>query len=424
MGRRLAVTGMAVNTPLGDTLDGTLAALLEGRSAVTRWRTIDTSRCYSKIGADIGDYDVFPRVAAIEGRLPPAAAARLRRLLPRLPWSARLGVTLAADAMADATLTDHELGDCHVVVAGHNLASAYAESGFVGFAKDPANLPIGLELYSLDTTQAACVSELAGSRGPTYTVGGACASGNLALLAAAREIHHHGATRVVVLGALPEPSPGSLHAFAMIGALSITSFNTTPERASRPWDAAREGFVPAQGGAAMVIEDWHAAKARGAHIHAELMAAAVVSDANHLTVPDEGGQARAITLALRRAGLHAQDIDYVSAHATSTPQGDLVELRALRQALGAHADRIKINATKSMLGHTFSAAALVEGVAAILQMNAGRLHRSCNIDQLDPAVDLDVCADGPVDWPVRTLLNDAFGFGGINAVSIFRRSEA
>ena len=170
----------------------------------------------------------------------------------------------------------------------------------------------------------------------------------------------------------------------------------------------------------MILESAALARRRGHPGHAELCAVAVCSDASHLTAPDEEGQARAITLALRRAGMAAEDVDYVSAHATSTPMGDLVELRAIRRALGAQADKIKINASKSMLGHSFSAAAIVEGIAGILQMKAGMLHGTRNIETLDPAVDLDVCSSGPCRWPVRSFLNNAFGFGGINAVSLFR----
>jgi 3-oxoacyl-(acyl-carrier-protein) synthase len=414
------VTGMAINTPLSDALEGTLEALLAGRSAITSWRSLDVARCYSKIGADLGDYPVVARAETLYPRIPEKVALRLQKLLRRVPWSVQLGLLLAAEAVAEAGLTEEEAALCPVVVGGHNLSSGYGEAGFSRFSADPGSVEVGQELYGLDTTQAACVSELLGSHRPTYTVGGACASGNLALLAGLREIRHHDAPRVLVLGALAEPSAVSLHAFALLGALSIESFNDQPERASRPWDQRREGFVPAHGGGAIILESAALARRRGRMGHAELCSVAVCSDASHLTAPDEEGQARAITLALRRAGMAAEEVDYVGAHATSTPMGDLVELRAIRRALGAQADKIKINASKSMLGHSFSAAAIVEGIAGILQMKAGMLHGTRNIDQLDPAVDLDVCSRGPCRWPVRSFLNNAFGFGGINAVSLFR----
>lgn len=420
---RIAVTGMAVNTPLADTLDGFLAALLEGRSAVTRWRSVDMSRSYSRIGADLGGYDVDARLAALMPVLPPVIAERLQRLVRRVPWSLRLGAVVVADAARDAGLDEASMADLHVVVGGHNVATGYAEQGFAKFHADPGSLPIGFELYSLDTTQAAVASELLGTRKPAYIVGGACASGNVALQAAFREIVHHGARRAIVLAPVQELTAASMQGFALLGALSIESFNDAPERASRPWDVRREGFVPGQAAGAIVLEDMDVALARGARIYAELAGVAVTSSASHLAAPEPDGQARVIAQVLRRSGLAAEDVDFVSAHATSTPAGDVVELQAIRLALGAHADRVKVNAAKSMLGHSFCAAATIEAIAGVLQMNAGILHGTRNVDVPDAGVDLDVCAGGPVRAPVRCFLNNAFGFGGINTVSAFRATR-
>ena len=409
----VAVTGMSMNTPLSDTPEGTLKALLAGRSAITRWRSFDPAPGYSLIGADLGDYDPGPRAAALQAALPGPRARRLADLLADAPHTARLGLLLAADALIDAGLGDADLSGLAVVVAGHNL---HPGRELHHFQRAAAGEAAPLDVLP-DSSLLVALAALTGSRGPLYSVGGACASGNLALQAARRELLRHGARHVLVLGAVPETPVPMLHGFAMLGALSIASFNDEPARASRPWDQQREGFVPAQGGAAFVLTP-DAPRPR-----AWLRGVGVCSDANHLTAPDEHGQARAIARALQAGGMTAADVDYVSAHATSTPVGDLVELRALRHALGPYADRVKINATKSMTGHTFGAAALVEAAAGILQMNAGRLHGTINLDAPDPAVDLDVCAAGPVDWPVRAFLNDAFGFGGINAVSLFSRGD-
>jgi 3-oxoacyl-(acyl-carrier-protein) synthase len=342
-------------------------------------------------------------------------------MLRRVPWSIQLSLLMVADTLIDAQLSVEEAAQTHVIVGGHNLSSGYTADGLMRFFHHPNNVEVSQELYSLDTTQAACISELLGSHKAAYTVGGACASGNIALQAGMREIRLRGARRVMVVGAVAEPSPISLHAFALLGALSIESFNDRPAQASRPWDQKREGFIPAHGGGVMLLECAEAAIARGARLHAELCSVAVCSDASHLTVPDEDGQSRAISLALKRGNVPASAVDYISAHATSTPLGDLVELRAIRRALGAHAERIKINASKSMLGHSFSAAAIVEGIIGILQMNAGRLHGTLNLENIDPGVDLDVCPQHAQAWPVNYFINNAFGFGGINAVSLFHR---
>jgi 3-oxoacyl-(acyl-carrier-protein) synthase len=210
---------------------------------------------------------------------------------------------------------------------------------------------------------------------------------------------------------------------AIMGAITFQSFNDEPARASRPYDTRREGFVPAHGGATLVLEDLDAAKRRGARIYAEVLGCAANSDGNHLPQPHEEGQAYVMAQVIEEAGLRLADVDYVNAHATSTPLGDLTELRSIKRVFGDHAKRLRINAPKSMLGHCCWSAPTVETVAGLLQMQSGRLHRSINIDELDPEVDLDVCRDGAVDQRIDVMLKNSFGFGGINCVSLWRRYE-
>jgi 3-oxoacyl-(acyl-carrier-protein) synthase len=267
------------------------------------------------------------------------------------------------------------------------------------------------------------VGEVLGIKGSIYTMGGACASGNVALRNAVDELRYHDYDVAVVLGAAMEYAPMDLHAMALMGAISFQSFNDEPTRASRPFDTAREGFVPSHGTGILVVERRDHALARGARIHAEVLHVTAMSDGNHLPQPSEEGQIRTMTRALRGAGVTPEEVDFVSAHATSTPLGDLTEIRSIKRVFGKHAKKLKINAPKSMLGHTCWSAPTVEAVAAILQMNRGTLHPSINIDSLDPEVDLDVCANEPVKHEVRTLLKNSFGFGGINCCALFRRWE-
>lgn len=421
--RRIAITGMSVNTPLGDTVDGFVDALLAGRSAITRWRHVKDPRVYSKVGAELCDYDVDARVRALREVLPERIHKPLRQLVIRAPWSTRLSMLLASDAWIDAGQPDIAPEDVATIVAGHNLGDGYAEQNFHTFVEEPDYIDALYVLHSLDTDHAGSISEVLGLRGPVYTMGGACASGNLTLRNAVNEIRHHGMTAAMVVGAVLDFSHTGLHGMALMGAISYKSFHDEPARASRPYDTRRDGFVPAHGGAALVLEEWDHAVARGARIHAELLGVEAGGDATHLPAPSVAGQAHVMRRVLATCKVAPEEIDFVSAHATSTPLGDITELRSLKEVFGAHAHRLRLNAPKSMLGHTCWAAPIVETVAAIGQLKRGRLHPSINIDELDPEVDLDVCRGAAVDHPMRTIMKNAFGFGGVNCVSLIRRVE-
>jgi 3-oxoacyl-(acyl-carrier-protein) synthase len=173
----------------------------------------------------------------------------------------------------------------------------------------------------------------------------------------------------------------------------------------------------------MVVEDADHARSRDASVSAEVLGVAAVSDANHLPTPSLEGETRAIRRALQETGVAPEQVDYVNAHATSTPQGDLIEIQAIKAAFGDHASHVKVNATKSMIGHCCWSSAVVETIAAILQMQRGILHPTINVEQPDPEIDLDICAAGPVSHTVNCFMKNAFGFGGINSVALFRRFE-
>jgi 3-oxoacyl-(acyl-carrier-protein) synthase len=423
--KRVVVTGMSVITPLGDTLDAFYAGLLAGKSAVSRWKCFAGEPVYSKIGADVSVYDVAAGVAALEGRLPPEVFRRLRRLARRVPWSTQITLLLASSAWLDAGLASAPIDAerTAVIVGGHNIASGYSHQMGKQFVAEPDLVDGMYCLYKLDSDHAGCVSELLQAYGPIYNAGGACASGNLALRSAVDEIRHHGQEVVIVIGPMADFSPVDVHAMALMGAITTGTFDDEPEKASRPFDVRREGFVPAHGAGALVLEDRDAACRRGARIYAEILAVAAGADGNHLPQPCMEGQVRVMRRALAESGLRPEQIDYVSAHATSTPAGDISEVRAIKEVFRSHAARLKINATKSMLGHTCWAAGVVELIAAILQMRGGVLHPSINIDELDPEIDLDVCRGTKTAHPVEHLLKNSFGFGGIDCVSVLRRGE-
>jgi 3-oxoacyl-(acyl-carrier-protein) synthase len=415
---------MGVVTPIGDQLSTFYENLLAGRSAITRWRFFEDARVYSKVGADLSGYDAAARLDALLARVPEAHHLRLKKLFRTAPFSTRLSLVVALDAWLDAGLGFAADPDrTSVIVGGHNLNEHYLIRQHHVFMDEPDWMDAQVALLDLDTDHAGTISEALGLRGAMYTTGGACASANIAMRAAVDEIRHHDHDVAVVTGPVLDFSPMGLHAMALLGAISFQSFNEAPSEASRPWDARREGFVPAHGAATLVLEELEHARARGATIYAELLGVVATSDGSHLPAPSTEGQARTIRRVLRECDVAPEEVEFVCAHATSTPLGDLSELRALREAFGKHAESLKINAPKSMLGHTCWSAPAVETVAAILQMRGGRLHPSINITSLDPEVDLDVCAGTAVDLKPRITLKNSFGFGGINCCALLKNAD-
>ena len=426
--RRVVITGMAINTPLGDTLDGFRDGLFAGRSALGNWKTIDTSRCYSKVGADLSGYDIAAKVRSFEARVAPETWKRMRRLVSKSPWSTKLTMLMTLDGWLDAGLdqSDIDLTRVAAIVAGHNINFNYQYENRLQFQDEPDYMDPLLALTGLDTDHAGCISEMLQVKGPIYTVGAACASANTALRCAVDEVRHHDLDCAIVTGAVLDFSPVELHAMALMGAITFQSFNDDPQASSRPYDTRREGFVPAHGGGVLVVEPLDLALKRGAKIYAEIIGVEANSDGNHLPQPSADGQARLMSRLLKMTGIAPEQIDYINAHATSTPLGDVTEIQSILRVFGDKPDHLKINATKSMLGHTCWAAPVVETIAAILQMNAGKLHPSINIDELDPEVaasGIDICRGRAVDHPVRYLMKNSFGFGGINCVSILKRWE-
>jgi len=420
--RRIVVTGMGINTAIGDDLHTFYSNLVAGKSAITRWNWLKEEAVYSKIGGDLSEYDRAAKVASLRPHLPESMHKRLRKLARTAPFSTGISMTVAADAWIDAGLPETDPTRCATLVGGHNLNEKYTSDNYDTFRDDdPDYIDSLASLLLLDTDHAGSVSELLGNQGACYTMGGACASANHAIRAAIDEIRHHEHDLAVVVGGVLDFSAMGLHAMALLGAISFQSFNDQPTLASRPYDTRREGFVPSHGAASLVLEELEHAQNRGATIYAEVLGATATSDGCHLPSPSSAGQARTITRLLKRTGVRPEEVDFVCAHATSTPLGDISEVKAIENVFGDHARRLKINAPKSMLGHTCWSAPAVETVAAILQMKGGILHPSINIEKQDPEVRLDVCANEPVEHQVDVMLKNSFGFGGLNCCALYRR---
>ena len=419
--RRTVITGMAINTPIGDTLEGYFQNLVAGKSAITKWKYLDTSRIYSKVGGDLSEYDAKAKLVEVCEKLPLEMQKRLRKLVKKGPFSTKITLLAATCAYLDAGLNpDTDPTRVGVIVGGHNLHNNLLYRNHEVFDEEPEFIDGMLSLHGLDTDVASSIGEALNFRGPVYTVGGACASANMGLRNAVDEIRHHEHDIMLVAGAPLDFSPIDLHAMAIMGAISYQSFNDTPELASRPYDLRREGFIPSHGAAVLVVEELHHALARGAHIYAELCGVTTASDGCHLPSPSVEGQTRTMTKLLQSTGTKVEEVDYINAHSTSTPLGDLSEIRSIKKVFGDQAYKLKLNATKSMLGHTCWSAPVVETVAALVQMQHNKLHPSINIEAIDPEVDLDVCANEAQDLEINCLMKNSFGFGGINCCALYK----
>jgi 3-oxoacyl-(acyl-carrier-protein) synthase len=422
--RRVVITGMATLNPLGDTLEEYYGNLIAGKSGIRPWKSIDLSRVENKVGGDLGDYDFDAALRRLEPRLGPQLFKRVRKVFRHATFSSKTGCYCALWAYLDAGLLGAGVDPYRVscLVAGHNLNSRHNLENGLRFMKEPDTIDPLIAVEGIDPNSPALISELLGIKGPTFTLGAACASGNIALRDGMRDIQTDECDWSVVTGPAFDVSPADIHASVWVDSVVTNKeLQKTPSSASRPFDKRRNGFVYSHGAATLVLEELGKARARGARIYAELLAVKASSDAYHVPAPDSGEQGRAMREAMATAGVRPDEIDYVNCHATGTPLGDREEIKAIKAALGEHAYRVKVNAPKSMLGHTCWASPLVETIGGILQMRNGMLHPTINIEELDPEIDLDVCPNTAVAYDARVMLKNSFGFGGLNCVSVIRR---
>ena len=415
---------MATLNPLGDTLEGYYANLLAGKSGVRPWKSIDLARVDNKVGGDLGDYDFGGALEKLKPRVGEAMYKKVRKIFRTTPFSSKTGCLCALWAWLDAGLLGRDLDPYRssCLVAGHNLNSRYILENGVRFLEDPDSMDPLIAVEGIDPNAPALISEILNIKGPTFTLGAACASGNIALRDGMRDIVMGECDYSVVTGPAFDVSPADIHASVWVDSVVVhKDLQVVPSEASRPFDKRRNGFVYSHGAGTIILEALDTALARGARIYAELLSVRASSDAFHVPAPNAEEQARVMRDAMASAGVRADQIDYVNCHATGTPLGDREEIKAIKGALGEHARKIKVNAPKSMLGHTCWASPIVETIGGILQMRGGKLHPTINVVEIDPEIDLDVCASGAVEWDARYMLKNSFGFGGLNCVSIVKR---
>lgn len=426
MKTRVVITGMGTINPLGDNLEDYYNNLMAGKSGVKRWKSINLDAVECKIGGDIGDYDWKAGLERLQPDLSPETYKKAKRLLKNTTFSARIAALSALNAYKDAGLLGMKV-DPHrtsIIVPGHNLNSNYVFENARQFFEEPEYIDPLAGVEAIDPNVPAIIDEILEFEGPSFTIGGACASGNLALREGFRDIMTGECDRSIIAGAPFDVSPADIQASVIINAVVIKpEYQEKPEEASRPFDSGRAGFVYSHGAGTLILESLESAKERGARIYAEVLAVRANSNANHLPSPGAEKQAWVMEQVLLDAGVEPEQIDYINCHATGTPTGDIQEILAIKSVFGKHAYSIKLNAPKSMLGHTCWASPLVESIGGIMQMRHGKLHPTINIGKIDPEIDLDVCANKTADHQITYMLKNSFGFGGINCCSLIKRYE-
>jgi 3-oxoacyl-[acyl-carrier-protein] synthase II len=408
MSERVVLTGIGAITPIGLCTEGLWAGVRRGESAVRA----------------IGRFDATPfssRVAA-ESAFDPLAfmTAKRARRLDRFSQFALVGAQMALE---DARLGAAEIAnDGAGVYIGSALGGvAFGEEqheAYVAYGAGRVNPMLALSVFG-GAASANVTIEL-GLHGPSLAYGNGCAAGLIAIGEAARLIRD-GRVPVMLAGGAEAPlAPLTFGAFAMIRVLSTR--NDDPATASRPFDAGRDGFVIAEGGCLLVLESLAHARARGARIYAELLGYATTCDAHHMTAPHPDGTyaARAMSDALAEAGIAPARIDYVNAHASSTVLNDATECRAIRIALGEHAEAVAVSGTKGLHGHALGATGAMETAICALALQRGHLPGTANLIERDPACDLDIIPPGGRHQQATHLLCNAFGFGGVNASLVMR----
>jgi 3-oxoacyl-[acyl-carrier-protein] synthase II len=415
--RRVVVTGLGALTPLGNDVAATWEGMLAGRSGIRRISSFDPSRVDSKVAGEIVGFDA-------EAVMPKKEVRRNDRYV-HYAWAA------TAEALRDAGLenpiTDEAESERTGVIIGSGIGGINTMIRDVIEAHDLGVERIGPFLVTamIPDMGAGYVAIYANARGPNYAIVSACSSSNHAIGDALNIIRRGDADVMIAGGAEAGIGEIPVGAFSAMRALS-TKRNDQPEKASRPFDADRDGFVMADGAGVLILEELDHARARGASIHAELVGYAATDDASHITLPAPGGRGAAASMrrALDDASLTTDDIDYINAHGTSTGPNDRSETAAIKTVFGERAYAVPVSSTKSMTGHLLGAGGGVEAIACIRAIEEGMLPPTINYENPDPDCDLDYVPNQARPAPVRTAMSNSFGFGGHNATVIFRRYDA
>jgi 3-oxoacyl-[acyl-carrier-protein] synthase II len=407
--RRVVVTGLGIVSPVGIGLDAAWEAILAARSGIAPITRFDASTFPARIAGEVKDFDVGQYLSAKEAR--------------RYDTFVHYGLVATMEAVRDAGL-DGYAGDKERAgvcigsgIGGLQLIEetdgAYREGGVRKIS--PFFVP-----GSIINMLSGLVSIQYGYQGPNLATVSACSTANHSLGEAARIIEYGDADIMVAGGTESTVSPLGIGGFCAARALSTR--NDDPTAASRPWDIDRDGFVLGEGAGVLVLEEYEHARARGARIYCELAGYGMSADAYHITAPPEDGHgaARSMANALKNARMNADEVDYINAHGTSTPLGDIAECVAVRRCFGDHASKLAVSSTKSMTGHLLGAAGGIEAVFSVLAMRDKVAPPTANLVNRDPKCDLDFVPLVARDMDIRAAMSNSFGFGGTNATLVFR----
>ena len=410
--RRVVVTGLGCVSPVGNTVAESWANLLAGKSGINTITRFDPSNFACRFAGEVKGFELETYMRAKDART--------------MDTFIHFGVAAAMQAVADAGLaTGEALGEEQSTRIGCVIGSGIGGLPMIEATHEelsnrgPRRISPFFVPASIVNMIAGHVSMRFGFRGPNIAIATACTTGLHCIGEAGRMIEYGDADVIVAGGSEATISPLGIGGFAAMRALSTR--NDDPATASRPWDRDRDGFVLGEGAGVVVLEELERARARGAKIYAELAGFGMSADAGHMTAPNMDGPRRAMLSAMHNAGVNPDQVDYLNAHGTSTPLGDVNETNAIKAALGDHAGKMVVSSTKSMTGHLLGGAGGIESVFTVLAVHHQKCPPTINIFNQDPECDLDYCANTARDMRIDVALKNNFGFGGTNGALVFRR---
>jgi 3-oxoacyl-[acyl-carrier-protein] synthase II len=399
-------------SPVGLNVPDSWANILAGKSGIAPLTHFDVSEFSVRFGGSIRDFDITDYISAKDAK--------------KMDLFIHYGIAAGIQAVRDSGLEVTEENAERIGVAiGSGIGGLTGiEKGHDAYLKGgPRKISPFFVPSNIINMISGNLSIIFGMKGPNYAITTACATATHSIGDAARLIEYGDADVMVAGGAEMATSTTGLGGFAAARALSTR--NDDPEAASRPWDKDRDGFVLSDGAGVVVLEEYEFAKARGANIYAEVIGFGMSGDAYHMTSPSKGGEgaARCMKMALKNAGINTEDVDYINAHGTSTPAGDLGETQALKSAFGDHAHKVAVSSTKSMTGHLLGAAGGIEAVFSALAIRDQVAPPTINLDNPDPECDLDFVPGEARQMKMDVVMSNSFGFGGTNGTLIFRKPE-